>query len=312
MPPDVFAVNGSRVITVALETGGYTLRRGADGRLSEFPFLRQGVFWQVTTLFGRNGAVTGFTAAIPSPPPDVSVEDAAACAETPEMAETLIEIEILETGRDGIPNIFRIKMGEAYYFSSLQKTNDVILEVWYEAGTEEAPEAKPLSVFLLSYRNSDDDKLLTLQQNTDSENGTAETYHYDSMGNLTEIDAEDYSFSAAYNERGLRYWNRRFTRPAENGDGAGEAAAAGETELPETVQKLYLQYDEKPLPVRLSGDSTEAGADTVIDWRYEYDFDARGNWTERREIRMSEFLGVLVAGRGAVVKRVIEYEGSKS
>jgi ABC-type taurine transport system ATPase subunit len=44
-----------------------------------------------------------------------------------------------------------------------------------------------------------------------------------------------------------------------------------------------------------------------VNFIYEYDFDERGNWIERREIRMIRSMGHFISTQGTVFRRILEY-----
>jgi hypothetical protein len=98
----------------------YTARLNPDGGLAEFPFLQDGVFYQVFAEYDHAGVVTALTL-VRSP-------------------EESIEITILRTD-EGRPTAARIKTGGAYYFASFFWTGKTCVEMWMdEAGV-------PLTVF---------------------------------------------------------------------------------------------------------------------------------------------------------------------
>jgi hypothetical protein len=106
----------------------YTARLNPDGSLAEFPFLQDGVFYQVSAEYGHAGVVTALTLIL-SP-------------------EESIEITILRTD-EGWPTAARIKTGGAYYFASFlwtgkgtdKRTGKTCVEMWMdETGV-------PLAVF---------------------------------------------------------------------------------------------------------------------------------------------------------------------
>ncbi|MDR1470401.1 MAG: hypothetical protein LBT00_14050 [Spirochaetaceae bacterium] len=168
----------------------YTARRDADGRLVEFPFLRDGVFYQASARYGRDETdgrvIEALTLALS---PDASNEpDASTESIGP------IEIVLLKTD-EGRPVTARIKTGDASYFASFLWRADTCVEMW----TDET--GVPLEVLR-------DERI----------------FHYDSMQNITFIrsaDSPDFidltndgapggtrEVSARYNDKGPRYWTR--------------------------------------------------------------------------------------------------------
>jgi hypothetical protein len=98
---------------------------------------------------------------------------------------------------------------------------------------------------------------------------------FDSMGNVTRIDWGDRVFEAVYAGTEPRYWK--------------------------TEVSLALQWDGEGRLVRMTG------TDGALDYRYEYDVDERGVWTERREFRMTAEMDALIPVAGDSFRRRIEY-----
>jgi hypothetical protein len=149
----------------------YTARRDANGRLVEFPFLRNGVFQQVALRYGRdeNGeqVVTAMTLTF-SP------------------GET-IEITVL-TMDEGRPVTARIKAGDAFYFASFLWQAGDCVEMW----TDEA--GVPLEVL-------HDERIF----HYDGMKNVTFIGYGGLSGEGTDGVRE---VSAYYNEKGPRYWTR--------------------------------------------------------------------------------------------------------
>ncbi|MDR2097342.1 MAG: hypothetical protein LBP37_02355 [Spirochaetaceae bacterium] len=276
IPVDTFRVlnkGEARLVTaLTLEGGGVnlTLRRNRRGVLTEFPLFLNGAFYRFRTNFDSVGKIRGFTAADEKP----------------------AEIEFLAfENPDGKPSLARIHGGESWFFASILYEDAFTIETWYDA------DGNPLAVFTAeltwgrpkSYRS-----VFAAAAGTESSGGDEDAsdstvqapvvsesrLYFDGAGNTTRIEADGNVFEALYKDAGLSYWKS----PA-----LGHAA---------------LQWDENGRLVRMAG---FAGDDVPIDFRYEYEFDGQGAWTERREFRMTEEMGVLIPSSGLSFKRTIEY-----
>jgi len=178
--------------------------------------------------------------------------------------------------------------GDTWYFIYLSRNGREIIESWFDE------EGKALGAYSFSLiaigRNLRIRAFRNLQ--TDDETG----YFYDSRGFLTERSGPEGIFTVQYYRENLpRYWERR----PNDSDGAGRFA---------------LQWDESGFLVRITGvsENSEPSAEgEPVDYRYEYILDEKGNWTERREIRMIRSMNLLVPSEGTVFRRTLEYRGLK-
>ncbi|MDR2103066.1 MAG: hypothetical protein LBP42_03065, partial [Treponema sp.] len=148
-------------------------------------------------------------------------------------------------------------------------------------------EGSALAYFAADFIEVHDQNRLKHLEGAGGDGALLKDWDYDSGGNFTAIRGSGSVYSALYDRRGLpRYWKRR---PSA-----------------ETFESLTLQWDERGFLVRISGVSG-AEDEEPVDFRYEYSLDERGNWTERREIRMLRRFGVFFPGPGFTVKRLITY-----
>jgi YD repeat-containing protein len=171
-------------------------------------------------------------------------------------------------------------------------------ETWYDPAGN--------ALFIIITEHSAGKSLRLSFQDGAAEIPPAETsYYYDSTGALTGISSPGGEWSVLYDALGRpRYWERR---PAA---GASSAPAAGGRTVPGgsggSPGNYTFQWDERGLLVRFYGGppgETENG----IDCRYEYTLDERGNWIERREIRMIPRSGRLIPVPGRTLRRHIDY-----
>ncbi|MDR0567661.1 MAG: hypothetical protein LBG87_00445 [Spirochaetaceae bacterium] len=189
-------------------------------------------------------------------------------------AGSLKKLEITGSDEPGLVDFIsdtlaRITQGDTVYFTAVRFGPPAVAETWYD------PEGTALADFIsqCSYAGPEPQLLAVINQYAEQE----KRYYYDSFGNITEIRGPDGTCSALYaGEQMPRYWTRY-----------------NETHV--------LQWDERKVPVRIS--AAERASVT-----YEYTVDARGNWTERREIRLSPQSGTLVPSQGLTVTRTITYQ----
>jgi hypothetical protein len=109
-------------------------------------------------------------------------------------------------------------------------------------------------------------------------------YRYESGGNLSECSGDQGFFSALYGGRARPlYW---------------------------TAGRDYgLSWDEgdRLIAMRDLGPASGASGDFPAAFRYEYDFDSRGNWIRRREIALFRRENLLIPGRMWETVRQIDY-----
>ena len=186
-------------------------------------------------------------------------------------------IEFLEH-RDSFPVLARGFRMNAWYFIYITWGLDEILETWYDV------EGNLLGIYSFLLANIGQDRRIRVVQDFSAPDGNIE-FHFDSRGLLTDISGTNGFFRALYFREDLpRFWERR---PV-----AGDSLGAG---------NFSLQWDVNGVLLRITGGPQ-------INFQYEYTFDERGNWIERREIRMIRSLGHFVPTQGTVFRRVLEYK----
>lgn len=278
-PVDAFTVksqDGWKVIR--LNYGGVKAELKREGAfLTAFPYLYGAKIYQVHVEYDSFKRVKS-----------LFLENLAEDDSINEGAEG-VEIEALEYEGGGFfPAVLRIKNGETYFFASLYESGDEIIETWFsqesEDGGEEGGDAQvkgAAAAVAAVYTGKTidwikDSLVISKITRVYPEEQVLEERFFDGMGNITEIRSENGVYSALYNEKGPRYWNG-----------------------------LYLQWDENGLPVRLSGKN--GGVLDGVFFRYEYTFDARGEWIKRLEIKMTRNGEVFIPEGYSLVTREIEY-----
>ncbi|MDR2072343.1 MAG: hypothetical protein LBP60_02780 [Spirochaetaceae bacterium] len=193
------------------------------------------------------------------------------------------DAEVLQWDAESRPVLFRIFSG-GYYFAALEYLEDKVLEVWYH---------REGAILCMVMSDSGEQKRFMPDSDDPAELERSIRLYRDNGGRITGIETRELSVSARYSARGLpRYLER--TIPA---DSSGEGAK---------TETYRYQWDEAGRLVRFNG-----GGES-LDYRYEYTVDSRGNWTERRELRM-QTLGSgddrrLTPARIRLIKRRIRYE----
>jgi YD repeat-containing protein len=281
MPPDAFMLLSGRFssITVTVDSGDYALVRNESELSGNFPFLLNGTLAEARVIYDDAWGVKGFDIAAGIP----------------------LKVEFLEYAGQ-VLSLARITGGKKTCFVVFSQGNAEISETWYDE------EGMALGVYLLKFTITEEGRRLFTSAGRYEEGEHGEWYNYDSWGNITEIDAPSGRFSALYNRPNRpHYWERRVFEPVLAGEGGEESAAAeSSVQAAELRERFSLQWDERGFLVRMTG-AFEGGNEEMADYRYEYTLDERGNWTERREIRMIRRFGLLVSGPGLTVKRIIKY-----
>jgi hypothetical protein len=281
LPPDAFKVGAGEIAGCTVESEGVSLayRLDALGRVKEFPFMLNGRMAHARLAYGPSSEISEMLLAFPGGPPE----------------EDTYRFEFLES--EGLnPVLVRVSRGGAWFFILFTRGISEAGESWYDE------EGAFLGAYGYSFTEIGKDlKIRAVEDFSGGEAGRE--MFYDSRGFLTESAGSDGVFKVQYYREDLpRYWERR---PRE-GDAGGSGNGAG---------KFTLQWDERGFLVRLSREPLDGGPNAEgppepgsADSRYEYTLDEKGNWTERREIKMIRRMGLLVPSPGTTFRRVLEYK----
>ncbi|MDR2247167.1 MAG: hypothetical protein LBE17_10960 [Treponema sp.] len=307
IPPDAFSLPhrlGGSALTLIRDredpaegpAAELTVRRNGEGFLSEFPLLRDGVFFQVQARFVRNGRIRDFTITPETPASQTSWD--------------ILVIGYKIDGQDSFPSLIRIRRGENVYFTMIEYEAAGATEIWYDR------DGNALVVFAYRYEAPGGRISRFLRRDLSSGEEFTEAYHYDSMGNISGIVTSAGEYSALYVEKGRpRYWERL----------QRDFPLDAEAPQPTGFGRFTFQWDEEGLLIRFSGncqvedragqvpgggagskDTTET--DVRYEYiRYEYIRDERGAWTERRDTPMIRRSGFLIPGPMKRLLRRIEY-----
>jgi hypothetical protein len=276
MPPDAFVVKYGqpRSITLTLDSETWRVTRNRDALPVDFPFFFQGNFVQTRRVFGESGKIR-----------ELIIDD----------TDWSWNVEFLEGDDPALLVMMRITQGEGVFFGVIQNALTGDMETWYDR------DGNPLAVFTYRFnRNGEGAGLLKLQGQYAG--GEIQTEQYqNSFGTIAEINSSLGRFSAGYTKDGRpRYWDRWAVQSMPP-DVEGEDPVFSEFH-----QSYAFQWDEGGFLVRTTG-TPGPGEEDTVDFRYDYTLDDRGNWIERREIRMIPRFGVLVPSPGSRIIRRIEY-----
>ena len=267
LPPDAFKVQNGTIIRAAVEGNGYSLKLRYD------PEGRVGEF-----PYLLNGSMAQVSLVYRSA---LTVHELTLALLSGELS---CSFEFLEYD-DAYPSMVRVSCGEAWYFIALSKMGNVIMETWYDE------EGIALGAYAFSLTEIGAASRISAFRDYGN-NGADMEFFYDSRNLLTESSGFNGVFKVLYFREDLpRYWERR-------------PLNAGETR--ESVGKFSLQWDEKDFLVSITAENGNL-PDDAAECRYEYTLDGRGNWIERREIRMLHRFGLLVPSPGTTFRRILEY-----
>jgi len=272
VPVDAFKVLHGEVSRVIIEGEGIALSLsfGPEGLLQEFPFMLNGRMAQVGLIYDEFSRKKEIHLIFPSgDEPYRSIEES-------------WKLEILEYD-DSFPYLIRASRLGVWYFIYFSRTMGEIIETWYDV------RGNFLGAFAYSFiKIGDDERISAMWDYFDPDGGTK--FYYDSRGLLTDAIGPAGLYKVLYFREDLpRYWERW---PV--GETSSRYGADG---------KFAFQWDETGFIPRVTGES----GDGLFDYRYEYDVDERGNWIERREIKMIRWFDLLFPTPGFTYKRILEY-----
>ena len=275
IPPDAFnIIPGSGVRKIILEGNELSLNYELDqaGNIVSFPYLIDGKMVQVQLIYQNNFQAGNISQM------HISFFE--------EGYDTWV-FEFLEY-RDLYPYLIRVQSGAYWFFIGLNFTSNEIIETWYNI------EGYPVEVYRYYLSTVGNNNRIRTVLDYSNTRGRWD-YHYDSRGLITVISNQDFDISFLYYRDYLpRYGEiiRTVYAPYYPG-GSGN---------------LSYQWDGRDLLTRVSGDDLAGFGYDYIEYRYEYTFDYRGNWIERRELLMVPIDDLLFPFPGTVFRRILEYE----
>ena len=197
----------------------YRITRDAGGRFLEFPFFRDGIFYQAAVVYDD---------AVPERIGKITLDNPA--------ASDPWEFEFLEYTRED-PSLVRINAGGSWFFAVPEYLNRRTNETWYD------PDGLAQAFFALEYREADGKKqLFSINSRSDQADGETgaeaiTTYDYNSSGRISSVDAPAPS-SALYTAAARpRYWERPDARYTLQWDETGFLSRQT------TDQELDIRYE---------------------------------------------------------------------
>ncbi|GHT48213.1 hypothetical protein FACS1894102_0730 [Spirochaetia bacterium] len=311
IPPDAFNISDASAITLTLIDqsqnieGEFVLRYDTNKRIIQFPFIIDGNLAQIKLTRNTRGTITAAHVEIQQTKDQDSKNDAdkstdSKTADT-ESNTVSIDIEFVKFDDDNKPTIARIKQDDTWRFAAFNN-NAHIESVSDENGVLQG-------AFILKYFRIDNERINEIEYNyvapaildSDVEGedlSNIQTFFYDSFGNISGISQSDKNgtvmYSAYFNDKGLVRLDKKTDT---------------------SVEDVYnFQWDEKRKIVSMncisadkSGGAKENNARIEKGFIYEYTFDKRGNWIERRQIQMNEYDKFSSSSAVTVCKRTIQY-----
>jgi hypothetical protein len=280
-PPDAFclagesspgAPGGSLAITLSGETEIFSFHRNDRGRLDEFPFFFSDAWYKIQAAYADSGAI-------------LSMNISAETSWTIEFPPDFFPYNDALAPVDGVFPPIRVAGGEAVCFVIILENPAFISETWYDqAGNLMAYFKARIHRDFAGLRPGRGWRVQSLQIR-DQDGLRAEDYFFDAAGNLSEVRREAGVFSALYQGKRPRYWERPDGSP------------------------VTLQWDRRGL---LVGRKPGGAADSPAEYRYEYELDTAGNWLKRQDIAIISRFGVFVAQTGKAWSRTMRYpDGSR-
>ncbi|MDR3173835.1 MAG: hypothetical protein LBU19_06280 [Treponema sp.] len=292
--PDAFAVRGAAAVTVELgalwETGEdsagaesrelpaqgsryrgipYHLTRNPGGRPAAFPMpLAEGGTLVFAQVEVRYGGEDGIEELRILIPPGEEPAGQETDAEMPPWTVLFPAPWLPGTPPAGEP--VKVQRGEDLYYVFFSGNRDLIAETWYDPPGN-------FAAYFETRIGGEGRRVIGLE----GRNYRGE-YSYESGGNLSEYSGDQGLFSAIYGAQGRPlYW---------------------------TAGREYgLQWDEEGRLRGMRDLAPQGPGEGPAAFRYEYEFDSRGNWVRRREIALFLRENLLLPGRMQETVRQIDY-----
>ena len=303
LPPDAFRVRNGDVSRITIETEGFTYSRqfGLDGQIEEFPVMLNSRMAQVKISYrdspeennhpGENNhqrIISEIQIFLDDDPWVLEILEYGYSLPILTNHLPLTTNHSQLTTNHSHPSLIRVSHSGTWYFISLLRGGNRITETWYN---EDGEAVGAYVCYLIPVGN---DLRIRSVRNYFTALESWE-YEYNSRGLVSAISGSAGYFNALYNGDDYpRYWEYR----PSDGDGGSTVGGPG---------GYSFQWDKQDMLLRLTGESYYRES-VHTEHRYEYTFDERGNWTERREIRMISNMGLLIPSPGTTVMRYLENE----
>ena len=282
--PDAFRVNNGEVKSIRIEGAFFGSEAGPDEGAEQGTEEGAEIILKLNTRgqpevfpFIINGELSRVTIFYSEEEPFL-IEEMHIAASSSTWEISFLEYERAVPYERAHPYLVRVFHEGFWYFVNFGRGVSGILETWYDE------DGNPLIVFGYSLINISG--TFRIRYIYEYFSGLLERQHHYNSYNLVSFLFSPFGiYDILYYREGLpRYWDRQPFDPDDEWRG------------------IYsFQWDGEDRLVRIHGGN--------VDHRYEYNFDERGNWIERRETRMTFMNGLLFPQSGNVLRRIIEYEG---
>jgi len=261
IPPDGFPIVSENPIAVLELSNGsdtFTLRRGSDGRLLEFPFFYDGGYAIIKNQYSASGALQKMNISFKSFPAQEDESQQEESQDDEETWDVVFPPDFLpysELSLGGSFPVISVSTGDSDFFVFIFESPLFLTETWYDSNGN-------MLVFCKASVDAEKGAWRIRSLQVHGESGVLiEDRFFDSSGNITEIryfsgGTEDRRILALYREHMPVYWQR---------DGF-----------------IYdLQWDTRGILTIIRAWDETGGFDT--EYRYRYDMDGSGLWLRREE-----------------------------
>ena len=262
IPVDAFSLsNGEKRplgITLSNNTTSFNFTRDSEGRLTEFPFFLPNEYLQIEAVFSASGALQHM---------NITGET----VWNVEFPDNFLPFSEISLG-GAFPMITVNREGETF-FVFIFESPFFLTESWYDAqgGFIGFNQARVVHENLAnSSADSRNIWRIHSMEIRDAQGIHEEKFFYDSTGNISEIRSRAGVFSALYRGGRPVFWRLR--------DGSSHA----------------LQWNGQGLLVRKRNTMAELHPGRPYEYRYTYETDTLGNWTQRNVVEVIDTFGLLV------------------
>jgi hypothetical protein len=330
IPPDGFLLAGEKrearrmpfALSLSNGTETFGFERDGAGRLREFPFFLRNARLSVKAAYDYSGAMLSMNvrAAAVSENGTGGKGDGESEDVESEITETTWDIEFppdffpyggASPGGDFPPaKVFR---GDTVFFVFFFESRAFFSETWYDG------EGNPLAFFRANVRPENGSWTVQALYSRDEKGPQSEEYSFDSGGNISGIRSPEGTFSALYRDNLPRYWERQsvsrppaaFSRAALQWDEQGLLLGISfEYPIPAAGGIPAASGEIVPVETGAAPLNAEEAGPPALEYRYQYERDAAGNWISRQDIAVINRFGILIPRPGRSWTRRISFAGN--